>query len=331
MKQMYSLVAGIFCLLCVNPVSAFEETDSLYVNGLLSAPESSYLSTDNSNLGPSTYYKTSFSVDIFEMSHYWSVWGFGGGFTYSNCTDITTQGFTNLSAYPGKGQKGDSYLISNTNSFTPAEITLQGGYLYNIKGAYFTNASYTALSMLNGDSFAKKFGGADGTEPDWLLLTITGYDNNNNITGSKDIYLADYRSDDPSKDYILKDWQWMDLSSLGNVYKIAFSMSSSDNGGFGMNTPSYFCMDGLKAVKTILLDLANTFSNTSDAFYANGELYLQDLEGATAYLYSEGGQLIRTFTVDSNSYRSSLQAAPGLYLVKVIQGNSEKTFKIAVN
>ena len=30
--------------------------------------------------------------------------------------------------------------------------------------------------MIYGDQFAKKFGGADGSEPDWFLLTISGQD-----------------------------------------------------------------------------------------------------------------------------------------------------------
>jgi hypothetical protein len=37
-----------------------------------------------------------------------------------------------------------------------------------VTGAYFTNTTYAALSMLSGDSFAKKFGGASGDDPDWF-------------------------------------------------------------------------------------------------------------------------------------------------------------------
>ena len=35
----------------------------------------------------------------------------------------------------------------------------------------------------------------------------------------------------------------MNLLSLGHVDSLQFSLSSSDTGGFGMNTPAYFCMD----------------------------------------------------------------------------------------
>ena len=43
-----------------------------------------------------------------------------------------------------------------------------------MSGAYFTNTTYTALSMLNGDGFAKQFGGASGTDADWYNITIEG-------------------------------------------------------------------------------------------------------------------------------------------------------------
>ena len=37
-----------------------------------------------------------------------------------------------------------------------------------------TNTTYAYYTMLNGNRFAKKFGGASGADPDWFKLTITG-------------------------------------------------------------------------------------------------------------------------------------------------------------
>ena len=62
------------------------------------------------------------------------------------------------------------------------------------------------------------------------------------MTGTVDFYLA--------KDgKILKDWTYCDLSSLGEVTKLTFALSSTDNGDYGMNTPAYFCIDELGAKK----------------------------------------------------------------------------------
>ena len=45
-----------------------------------------------------------------------------------------------------------------------------------IDGLYVTNNNYAYYSMLNGDAFAKKFGGGSSDDEDWFLLTITGKD-----------------------------------------------------------------------------------------------------------------------------------------------------------
>ena len=63
------------------------------------------------------------------------------------------------------------------------------------------------------------------------------------ITDTVDFYLADFRFEDNSQDYIVTDWTWLDLNTLGNVTEISFAWSSSDTGVWGMNTPAYFCMD----------------------------------------------------------------------------------------
>jgi hypothetical protein len=49
--------------------------------------------------------------------------------------------------------------------------------------------------------------------------------------------------EDPEDDYILKEWEWLDLTSLGLVTSLNFALESSDVGEYGMNTPAYFCID----------------------------------------------------------------------------------------
>ena len=118
-----------------------------------------------------------------------------------------------------------------------------------VEGGYFTNTTYAALSMLQGDAFSKKFGGASGNDPDWFVLNITGH-NGQTTTGQVDFHLADYRFSDNSQDFILDQWTWVDLSSLGAVTDLSFSFDSSDVGSFGVNTPVYFALDHL-TVQTI--------------------------------------------------------------------------------
>ena len=68
-----------------------------------------------------------------------------------------------------------------------------------------------------------------------------GFDHANGITGSIDIFLADFRYEDDADDYILSTWQYIDLTTLGTVKRLEFELSSSDAG-----TPLYFCLDNLK-------------------------------------------------------------------------------------
>lgn len=170
---------------------------------------------------------------------------FFSGFAYSSTSDTNSSDFTNqYSAYVGSGANGsESYgLAYNQNSMA----TLNTAAI--VSGAYFTNTTYAALSMLNGDSFSKKFGGDDGNDADFFNLVITGLDSNNDETGTVTFALADYTFADNSQDYIVDTWEWVDLSSLGLVSGLSFSFESSDVGTFGINTPVYFAIDDLTTV-----------------------------------------------------------------------------------
>lgn len=58
----------------------------------------------------------------------------------------------------------------------------------------------------------------------------------------------------------------MDLSVLGTVKKIVFTMSSSDNSTWGMNTPAYFAFDNFGASRIQLADKTE-YTATEDTDY----------------------------------------------------------------
>ncbi|MFG0253832.1 MAG: DUF4465 domain-containing protein, partial [Rhodopirellula sp. JB053] len=183
------------------------------------------------------------------------VWGSWSGWALSNVTDVTTAGFGNqFSAYanvdasePGGGVDGsDTFAIAGGYGVSPLTIAMPE----DLSGATFdsisiTNTTYAALSMRDGDFFAKQFGGDDGTDPDYFLLTIEGLDASGESVGEIDFYLADYRFEDDSLDYIVDDWTTVDLSSLSAASSLQFSFESSDVGEYGMNTPAFFAIDNL--------------------------------------------------------------------------------------
>jgi hypothetical protein len=176
------------------------------------------------------------------------------GFSYSNLTDTAAEGIAaQYNAIAGSGQDGlTNYAVCYIGFTTPPTITLEEpGF---VAGLYVTNTNYAYYSMLNSDDYAKKFGGADGSEPDWFMLTITGRDVDGNDVGSVDFYLADYRFEDNSEDYILDTWKYVDLTPLGEVVSLEFALSSSDFSDWGMNTPGSFAID------TIVYEPASLFA-----------------------------------------------------------------------
>lgn len=185
-------------------------------------------------------------------NNYEDTYGSWSGFAVSNHTNTTTQGWSNqYSAIAGSGAGGSAqYAVGYHSTYDPVSTQVSFPALTNLagKGAYLSNTTWGALEMLNGGGFgAKKFGGPSGEDPDWFKLVIEGFAGSDS-TGVIEFYLADFRSSDKGGDYILNDWEYVDFSPLGNVTRIEFSLSSSDNGTFGMNTPAYFAMDNFLAV-----------------------------------------------------------------------------------
>lgn len=86
----------------------------------------------------------------------------------------------------------------------------------------------------------------------FVKLSITGF-NKNSQTGVVDYWLAirpNVDSDNPKLNYIAPDWSKVNLSSLGEVDKISFSMSSSyDDSDGKLKVPPFFCLDGIRLKK----------------------------------------------------------------------------------
>lgn len=183
------------------------------------------------------YFHTSFTDEskIFVFNSYSSVDGYAGGFMFNNQPS---------GPYCAKGFNHRAYITLGTNFYSPVlkfmdsvKPTLPKAY--TVDGLSITNSVYAYESMQNGDSYAKKF-----EKGDWFKVTIYNTDKSKKV----EAYLADYRDD---KTIMLNNWQWVDLRSLGETTELKFELSSSDNGDWGMNTPAYFCLDGIKLVEKV--------------------------------------------------------------------------------
>ncbi len=208
-----------------------------------------------------------------ENAGWWSA-----GFAYSNMKDSTTAGYANqYSARTAVGYNNSTiYAVGQKDAYIKLTGAAKGK---GVDGVYITNATYSALSMKNGDMFAKKFGGVSGNDADWLKLSIIGY-NKNMVTDTVHFYLADYRS---SNDYIVNDWRWVNLKKLGNVDSVVFAMSSSDNSFGFMNTPAYFAIDNFTTLDRELFHPAAGVTG-SNAMHKDSAAFAAWANGATLSL-----------------------------------------------
>ncbi|MCJ7692331.1 MAG: DUF4465 domain-containing protein [Sedimentisphaerales bacterium] len=224
-------------LIFVLAVCSFAFADIADFDNLYLEPESYWNGADDS--GGFT------SGSVYFDNYYDETFGNWAGFAYSNITDTTLSGWSaQYNAIAGSGQGGSAnYGIGYMDSYNTIFPTLHPDQTLTIDYIYVTNTNYAYYSMQDGDAFAKKFGGSTGDDPDWFLLTITGIDQGGGITGTVDFYLADFRFENNDLDYILNTWQPVDISALGIVESLQFSLTSSDTGDWGMNTPAYFALD----------------------------------------------------------------------------------------
>lgn len=177
----------------------------------------------------------------YELSDYGA---YAYGFFYSNQTHTTHADWSDMyNSIAGHGtENSKTYAVFNVNEYAPKGVEVLAKEGEVVSGFYVTNSAYSYASIIKGDNYAKKFGMGD-----WFKLTVTGYDAAGESTGTVDFYLADLR--DANYAYIVNDWRWVDLTSLGKVKRLGFTMSSSDSGQWGMNTPAYFCLDNLGGTK----------------------------------------------------------------------------------
>lgn len=284
----------------------------------------SLVTFDDLTLPPNSHYSGSdgsggfTSGGIFFDNTYDAGFGFwSSGFIYSNSTDSTTAGYTNdYSAITGVGFNGSSNYSLNyfgNIDFSSSKV---------VSSMAVTNATYSYLSMLNGDDFAKKFGDTtnasgenDGSNgQDFFRLRILGKDQNSTITDSVIVFLADYRFSDNSLDYILKEWLTVDLSNLGTIQFLEFELTSSDNSSWGMNTPAYFALDNI-----VYGDLALVANTTEIEVYPNPttDVIRINQQQGTATIIDINGKTLLHVELSQHEQISLAQFDAGAYFLIV--------------
>lgn len=294
--------------------------------------QSTQVTLEDLNLAADQYYNGSDLANGFTSSgvHFSNVYdemyGSWSGFAYSSKADTQTAGWGNqFSAITGSGAANSQTYGLFSPSYAGTDfITFSA--LMNVQKIQITNTTYAYLSMKDGDAYSKQFGSStdangivDGTEgKDFFALTIYAHDANDQITDSVVTYLADFRFDQDSLDYILNSWKEVELNLQAN--KLSFKLTSSDNGDFGMNTPAYFAFDNLEFhpyvanVKELNLNLI-AYPNP-----AVDEVTLPNYEGEIT-IFSMDGTKVFQGIVENSSAISIGHLTTGLYRLVGTTGN----------
>ena len=279
----------------------------------------------------STHYQ-SFGNGTFSFAHLRSGNSWEGtsweGFTISRSTDtlLSHEAFYpnhqwGVMAGGGVDSIGAPFILGYYSDYTEnsldqhiCEISFNHASEVEALGCYVCNSPYTTKCIVDGFMYARPF-----SRGDYCTLTAHGVDANGNDCGIVTYYMADYRDEDSTRWFVNRSWQWLDLSQLGAVRSIYFTMETTDVGDFGPNTTFYFGLDKItiRPIKQETNIESLLTPHSSLIIYPNpcrDILYIEGLrEGEQINIYNIHGQLQLT---SFNSQLSTLNLSPGVYIIK---------------
>lgn len=310
------------------------QAQTLTFEELTLADDSSYYKNTNGDdwtNGPATFQ--------YDWHLGWAYWS--GGSSYTNMTDSTHGDYTNLyGCIAHNGYNGSNNYVTMKSG---AVVSFSNNTTM-VSGFYITNTTYAYKSIKHGDSFARKFGDTTGTNcnglysqgeyPDWFRVVVKGYRGGNLLTDSVTFYLADYRT---SADYAIKNWQYVNCSSLEQVDSIVFKLNSSDTGSFGMNTPAFFAIDNLELASTVGVEELSSMSEIGiSPNPINGNLKLNYTLKSAADISIVVTEVTgkKVYDIKRESYAGQNQTSlelsyleTGVYFVEMNDGTQSKKLK----
>lgn len=175
------------------------------------------------------------------------------------------------------GYYSEYYANNNTDGYTTSNF-IEFSEDYYPKEVYICQSSNTLKALKEGMTPARPF-----TDKDTLALIITGINKQYEEVGESVVY---YLAVDGKFN---QNWDKVDLSSIGLCRGISFRMTSTDKGQLGINTPTYFALDGLtistEKVETGIQNVETSVKATKRL--VNGELLIE----RNGNRYNAAGQL----------------------------------------
>lgn len=312
-----------------------EQTDEIVfdLNSLIEEQNIIFNEQDvwNKTLNDSTEYQ-SFGNGTFSFAHLRSGNSWDGtsweGFTISRSTDTL---LSHESFYPdhqwgimaggGVDGVGSPFILGYFSEYTESsldrhicEIEFTHALDVEAMGCYVCNSPYTTRCITQGFGYARKF-----AKGDYCTLTAHGINADGKECGTVVYYMADYRDEDTTKWFLNNDWEWLDLTSLGAVRSIYFTMETTDIGDWGSNTTFYFGLDQItiRPVKEETSIESLLTPHSSLLTYPNpcrDIIHIEGIdEGALISIYNLQGMLIQHSTTPTISVEN---LTPGAYIIR---------------
>ena len=146
-------------------------------------------------------------------------------------------------------------------------------------------------------------------------MLIVGKDAQSNVTDTVIFYLADYRFTDSQNDYIVNTWETVDLTALGAVQFLEFTLESSDEGQWGINTPAYFALDNL-TYGTLGIAESNAIEWSVYPNPATSSFTVNAPAGKVV-IYTTSGTVVKTVAINGNSLISLDELNAGSYIIEL--------------
>lgn len=258
---------------------------------------------------------------------YWS-----SGWAYSNRTDsavVASSSAQLFTATAGSGYLSNNYMLGQQGSIIRLTGAAAGGV---VSGMYVTNSAFAYNSMTFGDFVAKQFGGSTGNDPDFFKLTVRKFDNGLLANDTVVFYLSDFRFANNAQDYIVRNWTWLDLTPLGNCDSLEFELNSSDVGAFGINTPTFFCIDNFTTLDSpvgISEAVQSKVSVWPNPFVSQISIARESHAAATVSVTDAAGRIVYTRQLIAEQETIDLSfLASGVYVLTLVEGNHQQVQQI---
>ena len=201
------------------------------------------------------------------LNTYYESWGswYWAGFAFSTVSNTTDGSW--LNQYAAAQGFPRAYAVGYVDGWHAAP-EIRFDLPAAPQSVLLDNTAYAALTIRDGDAygFAQPF-----SEGDYFYLSLTAYDAEGHAVAATNRYLADFRD---GRTFIQTNWTPLDLSWMPpNVVSLVGTLTTSDVGAYGPNTPTYFA----------LADFAYAYSDGSDGVAATNPAILCWADGWSGY------------------------------------------------